>query len=76
MALKNRYLFLLAENKEVLVREVAHMGGEARQVRIRWKMSMSVEERKIEKELSEKVHRLTLREEVDDKWECLEIYIR
>lgn len=39
------------------------MEGEARKLRIRWKRSLS------EEELSEKVQRLTLREEVEDKWE-------
>jgi len=39
------------------------MEGEARQLRIRWKRSQ------LEEELSEKVQRLTLREEVEDKWE-------
>lgn len=41
------------------------MEGEARQLRIMWNWKRS----QSEEELSEKVQRLTLREEVEDKWE-------
>jgi hypothetical protein len=68
--LKERFtnLFVLAENKDISVRNMIYGDEESRQSRLSWSTVLSEGEKQLELEIIEKIQRVLLKENEQDMW--------